>query len=274
MYITDFEYAGERLSEYGLMVCNITNNSEQIVSIGSKMTFNTVRNNGSQVSSVISTQYDEVYTATFEVGKFSCHNNNNKTNLTIDDIELSRLLKWLNQKKFYMFKPICKNKYFGIYYYASFNVDVICIAGNVIGLSLSLTTSAPFGFYDDIEYDFSITANNEQFTIFDPSDETGFGYPSLVEISCIEDGDIKLCNLTENRYTTIKNCVKGENITLDCVNKIIKSSETHPRLYNDFNYNYPRFVNKYSSNENIFTSQSKCNIHIRYSPICKAGMVK
>jgi hypothetical protein len=78
-----------------------------------------------------------------------------------------------------------------------------------------------------------------------------------------------------DNYNIVKidNCVNGETITLDCHNKIIQSDKAHPTLYNDFNYNYPRFVANEDANENMLTVSLPCEIQIVYSFTRKAGII-
>ena len=76
------------------------------------------------------------------------------------------------------------------------------------------------------------------------------------------------------RYTQVKNCSSGEILTFDCIHKIITSSG-HPtqRLYNDFNYVFPRLMNTFDNSLNVFYVSRKCEITINYNPIRKVGVI-
>lgn len=272
MLITDFEYAGERLSDFGCMVCCINTTAPDSISLGSNLTFNTIKNNGTNISRLVSTQYDEVYTCTFDIGKFRCQDLNDND---LTDIELSRLIRWLNRKEYHKFKPIYNNGQYGnVCFYGSFNVTGIKLAGKLIGLTLVFTANAPFGYEEETEYNYTIVNNNDLFYFYDNSDELGVNYFKSLKITCSFDGDITIVNQNENRNTVIKNCIQGEVITMDCENKIITTSkETHNTLCNDFNYNFPRLLNTYESRENVFSVSLPCQIDIKYSPIRKVGVI-
>lgn len=276
MYCTDFEYDNQRLSDYGCVVCHISDSADlQTVNIGSKITFNTINMTQQNKFKAMSTQYDEAYTTTFEIGKFSC----NTDDYELSQEEVSALMRWLNKKSYKKFKAVYKDGEFGnVYYMGSFNVEMITYAGKIIGLSLTLQTNAPFGYYEQVEYSMNFVTADDTNSLFDISDEIGTIYAQNVVIECLEDGDLSIHNSQDGkRSTVIKNCVKGEVLTLDGENKIITSSVNHPKLYNDFNYNYLRISNKNESTiddiENIFTVSLPCNISFTYSPICKMGIV-
>jgi phage-related protein len=272
MLITDFEYAGERLSDFGCIVCCINTTAPDSISLGSNITFNTIKNNGTNISRLITTKYDEVYTCTFDIGKFYCSDPNDNE---LSDIELSRLMRWLNRKEYHKFKPIYDNaQYDNVCFYGSFNATAIKLAGKVIGLTLTFTANSPFGYEDETEYNYIIENSGDMFYLYDTSDELGINYFKKVIITCTTSGDLTIANTNENRNTVIKNCVAGEILTLDCENKIITTSkESHTKLCNDFNYNFPRLFNTYENRENIFTVSIPCEINIKYSPIRKVGVI-
>ena len=66
-------------------------------------------------------------------------------------------------------------------------------------------------------------SNNEYF-LYDLSDEVGYIYPSILEIECLADGDLRINNSQEDKVVEIKNCKNGEIITLDGKNKIIQTN--------------------------------------------------
>ena len=277
MYCIDFEYDGKRLSDYGCIVCHISSKSDlNTVNIGSQITFNTINRVQQNKFKIMSTQYDEAYTATFEIGKFNC---NNRDDYTFSPKEVSALMKWLNKKKYCKFKMIYQDGEFSnIYYMGSFNVQMVTYGGDVIGLELTLQTNAPFGYYDPIDYEMRFNSVNEEIIIYDASDEIGYVYPHNVQIECLESGKLTIHNSKDGlRSVVIDNCVKGEILTLDGENKIITSSKNHTRLYNDFNYNFVKISNNSENgiddNQNIFTVSLPCIITFTYSPICKMGIV-
>lgn len=276
MYCTDFEYDGQRLSDYGCAVCHISGDADlNTVSLGSKITFNTINMIRQNKFKLMSTQYDEAYTATFEIAKFDC---NDRDNYVFSSEEIAKLTRWLNRRKYYKFKMIYpKGECAQMYYMGTFNIDMIVYGGKVVGLQLTLQTNAPFAYYDPIECEMNFSSANDTVSIFDMSDEVGYIYPNNVIIECLSAGELTIHNSQDgNRKTVISKCEKNEILTLDGENKIITSSKSHATLYNDFNYNFIRISNKYENNveitENIFTASLPCKITFAYSPICKAGI--
>ena len=163
MYCIDFEYDGQRLSDYGCVVCHISSSPDlNTVNIGSQITFNTINLPLQNKFKTMSAQYEEAYTTTFEIGKFNC----NTRDHTLTQEEVSGLMRWLNKKKYCKFKMIYENDEFGnIYYMGSFNIQMITHGGSIIGLELTLQTNAPFGYYEpvDCEMNFITGGDNESF---------------------------------------------------------------------------------------------------------------
>ena len=275
MYCTDFEYAGHRLSDFDSILCHITDGTgAETKNIGSQITFNTVYVASTNKFRLISTQYDETYTTTLQICKNPCNYKSNDDSV-YTELELRTLMKWLNRRTYEKFKAIYNNgEYSQVYYNASFNIQAIKLGDDVIGLELTMNTDAPFGYYDLAEYEFHILERDDEFTIYDISDEVGYAYPDLVHIECLEDCDLEIKNSKDEDVVSIKGCVSGEVIELIGRNKIITSNnESHTKLYNDFNYNFLKIHNEYDDGENTYTVSHPCNITITYSPICKGGVI-
>ena len=282
MYCKDFEYDGRRLSDYNGVVCHILEGGDtSAINIGSQITFNTLSMTGLNKFKLMSTQYAEAYTATFEICKFNCEDLDD--NLFTEE-EISHIMRWLNKKTFRKFKMIYEDgEMSNAYYNASFNVNPISYFGKVIGFQLTLQTDAPFAYYDEVEYTMEFMGDKLEQSYFDISDEIGYIYPSSMTIEFLTGGNLEIVNSQEpDRITKINNCIAGETITL-IENKVITSSEEHNGLYNDFNYVYPRICNDQEymydegytvdNMENVFTVNIPCTITFKYSPICKMGIV-
>ncbi len=276
MRCIDFEYDGQHLSDYGCMVCTIGRKSGvETANATSQLTLNTVHMTGFHKHKIISTQYDSTYTITFQIAKSKCKN---KTGNTFNQWELSALMRWLNRKEYHKLKVICENgENANIYYMGTFNIQMLCFGGNVIGLELTFQADAPFGYYEPSEYYMELADTKSKYILRDNSDEAGYLYPKTVEIECLKAGDMTISNSKDMKQTVIKNCAAGEIITLDGENKLIYSSMEHSKLCNDFNYHFIRIINEQNkfcdNNENIFTSSLPCNIRLIYSPICKVGVI-
>lgn len=288
MSFTDFEYNGQRLSDFGCMVCSFDEVGLETVSIGNNLILNTVNKTMTNKFDIMSTKYDEPYSPPpFQICKHTCNNYNLGTEELEEEL-IARIMRWLNKKHYRKFKMLYSDgKCSDMYFKGTFpSVRMITLGERVVGLELTFQANAPFGYYEPLEFYMEFPDTDTEFCIYDTSDEEGFIYPSKVEITILEDGDLEIFNSQETKYTIIKNCIAGETITLDGANKIILSDVAHPNLYNDFNYTFIRIINKCGENEdyyavdneedemeNIFTVSLPCNIYLSYSPICKMGVI-
>lgn len=287
MSFTDFEYNGQRASDFGCMVCEFNGVGLETVSIGSNLVLNTVNKSMVNRFDIMSTKYDEPFTKTFKICKHTCDNYNLGTQEFEEEL-IARIVRWLNKKHYRKFKMLYSDgKCSDMYYKGTFPViQAITLGERIVGLELTFKANASFGYYEPLEFYMEFPDTETEFCIYDTSDEEGFIYPSKVEITVLEDGDLEIYNSQETKYTIIKNCIAGETITFDDVTKNPFSDVAHPRLYNDFNYTFIRIMNKsgecddyYGVNneeddrENIFTVSLPCNIYLKYSPICKMGVI-
>lgn len=282
MFFSDFEYNNQRLSDYGCMVCNITSNSGiETKNIGNKITFNTVDfqgNNNTGKFRLLNTSYEERFSTNFEICKYDC---NNLDNRYFSDEETTKIVRWLNQKKFHKFRMIYSDsQYPMVYYNGSFNVELLTLNENVIGMLLNFESDAPFGYYEQTEFHMDFSDTDNEFVLYDISDETGYLYPDGLTIRILEDGDLTVCNSLDKYDVVVNSCKSGELITLDGRHKIIHSNMVHENLHNDFNYNFLKVINNSDGNtdedggrKNIYKTTLKCKINLSYSPIAKVGVV-
>ena len=269
MQMIDFEFNGEKLSDRNLMLCNF-DGSNDTIEVGNNVAITTIRVPNSNKHMSVGYSYEDVLAMEFSICKNFC----NTDVLSISDTELNQIMRWLNRKRFCKFKPIYDDDSFkDVYFYGTFNVQVVKIGADIVGLNLSLTTNAPFGFVEPSIYNFTLNNENSEFVIDDTSDEIGHIYCD-VTIKCLEAGDLEISNsLDINNTVIIKNCMVNETITLYGMQKIIESDKNHTKLYNDFNYNFLRINNTYEDVKNIFTSNLSCEITITYTPVRKVGLI-
>ncbi len=260
----DFEYAGRKLSSFGMVICNFGDKGLDTISNGSQITFNTISTLGGSKHRLTSTTYDDCLEAIIQICKSSCDSGI----MEISSTEFREIVKWLNRKKFLKFK-ILDEDHIDLYYEASFNISRIEIDGKLYGLELEVTTNRPFALKEPRIMTIRNTEQNGRHSINDTSYEEGYIYPH-VEIIVNEDGNLKIHNAIENRDTYIGNCVAGEIITLDY--PVIQSSISSHNIQNDFNWNFFRIANTYENSRNDLTISLPCTIKIEYSPIVKVGL--
>ena len=270
MHLVNFTFDGITLSDFGCIIASIVTSNNDSISLGSDLSFETIRNTSTFSDKLVAINYDNPEPIKFDICKNPCGENMNFT-----DAEISYLMKWLNKKAYKKFRPIYDDgSYSDIYFNGYFNVSAIYIGSNVVGFTLTFIQDSPFGYDTEKELNINISRANDMFTFYNNSDEEGYLYPSLFQVACASDGNLIITdNLDARNIVRVNNCVYGEIITFDCVNKVIQSNKSHPTLPNDFNYNFPRFISNESNSENIITVSLPCDISFKYSFIRKAGII-
>lgn len=270
----DFEFDGEMLSDYGMMLCSFNSGgSIETVSSGADITFNQIRPIGSNRFNLYSSTYDSSLSSTFQICK-------NPYRLTTQDEmafsieEVSAIQRWLCRKDGYKRFKLDKKGYEHIYWNGAFSCKQIVLNDQILGLELTVYTDAPFAFMDEVSAEYECLAGTS-FNLWDNSDETtDLNTPIRpnIEIKILSEGNFKLKNSMDTKITTIDSCKLGEVIMIDGKNQIISSSLSSHNLANDFNYFFPRIINTYNERCNTFTPNLDCKIKITYSPIRKVGI--
>lgn len=270
MEVIDFIYDSEKLSDFGMVVCSF-NGTNDSFSIGNTIAINKVK--GSRSDKYMSTgyQYDSTFNFEMQIAKNPCTDDNVELNLT--DKEITKIVRWLNRKKNCKFSPIYDDGSFSdVYYYGTFNIEVVSNGKHIVGLTLSFDSNAPYGFGKEKTIQSTLNSNNT-LTITDDSDEIGYVY-AYTTVRCLTAGNLTISNsLDPFNSVVVNNCKSGEIITLDGQLKLINSSTSHNKLCNDFNWRYLRIANTYNDTVNKFTSSISCEITITYAPIRKVGMI-
>lgn len=271
MYIVDFEYDGKQLSDYMSIVCIINGTPDTSpINFGTPLTWNTIKVGNRFLS--ITNGYDEAYTTTFQIAKFDC---SNRENIKYSDVEISRIMKWLRQKDYKKFKPIFNDaSYYNVHFNVIFtDIKPILIAGNICGFEVTLTTDAPFGYYDTV-----VTNGRKKVQIQNQSDENGYIYPK-VSISCgVSTNELILSSKLQgsnNIESIIRNVAKNgvtEDFIFSGETKQLSSS-THANLYNDFNYVFPKIRVNNDNALNTFETNVDAQITIEYTPIARVGII-
>lgn len=277
MVATDFEYNGQLLSDFDMMICQFDSSGGlETVSSGADVTFNQVLPSGSYKQQLVSTKYDTVYTTTFQICKNPC-NVKNQDEMILSPELISALQKWLCREKYGVFK-IDQENYEDLYWKVVFSAKQIELCGSVFGLELTLTADSNFAYSDNV-YEKECNAD-EQFGLQVVSDLDGYILPNI-EITLLDDGDFILKHdedeLLDDSITKINGCENGEVITIDGQNQIITTSSTSHDIVKNFNYLFPRLFYNYGgitneSTENILKPNMNCKIKISYSSIRRVGL--
>ena len=267
MLVLAFEYDGLLLSDFGFMICNLDKSGGiDTSSVGSQITFSTTPTLKGVRHVLADTRYEECLTATFQICKNPCYFHGEGAYMNAE--EVAELMRWLNRKSFHKLRLDFEG-YERAYFNGSFNADVVKFGSNVIGLSLTLTTDAPFAKGDIIYKKFNVTAN--QPVLFkDTSDEIGFIYPET-KITCGQSGSLIISNeIEDDRTCVIDNCTSGEIITINY--PTISTSVQSHKIADDFNYSFFRIANTWNNRINKITISLDCTLEFGYNPICKIGL--
>ena len=277
MVATDFEFNGQMLSDFDMIICSFNDSGGlETVSSGADITFNQVSASGSYKQRLISTKYDTVYTATFQICKNPCITKN-QNEMTLSPELVSALQKWLCRGEYGIFK-IKQENYEDLYWKAVFSAKQIELNGSIVGLELTLTADSNFA-YSDVVYEQECIAD-KMFKLYVTSDIEGYFIPNI-EITLLEDGDFILKHseddMIDESITKINGCVNGEVITIDGENQIITTSSTIHNIVKNFNFIFPRLFYSYDGistdgTNNILETNMNCKIKISYSSIRRIGL--
>lgn len=310
MYAEDFEYDGTKLSDFGFVICNFNEDSGITnLSAGAEIVFDTVPVNHGRRRILTGSKYQECLSATFDIIKDPCANEN----IAISDSEYIKLLTWLNRHKFLNFNFVNTEEVNILRYYkASFNIEDIRIDDTLYGLHLNMTTDKPFCYgYDkslsklyyptSVNYILPTNENGmliyslDQFESFDGytryqniyinnySNELGFVPLNIKFNTGSASGTIRFYNETTGENTYVYNTSPNETITIDSENKIISSDLELHKIYNDFNFVFPRLERKtlslstYNNKlkfgyDNPNKSEKISSVELSYHPIIKGSI--
>lgn len=260
----DFEFNNKRLSEFNMVICSFGEKGLETISNGATITFNTVSTLGGSHHKLTNTEYEDRLETTFQICKSSCVSDV----MEISSTEFRELTRWLNKKSFKKFK-LLDDDHIDLYYEAGINISRIEINGKIYGLELEVVTNRPFALKEPKTIIIRNTEADGTYSINDMSYEEGYIYPEM-EITVNQDGDLKIYNAIEDRWTNILGCSEGEVITMDY--PIIQSSDSSHDIQNLFNWKFFRIANTYESSRNDLTISIPCTIKLKYSPIVKVGL--
>lgn len=269
MYVLDFGYDGQYLSDYGFIVCQFDTSSGVVVAnAGSKISFEKASRNRGMKYSLTGTRYNECITTTFDICKNPDIYDSANRQISID--EHRALMRWLNRREFLKFQVLYEdgNNCETCYFNASFNIEKIIIAGKLYGLRLTMESDSPFAYGEEQTVTLDFEDVSVKKNLYNISDEIGSICP-FVTIVCSKSGTLELRNESENCSTIIKGCLKGETITLDGDTQTISTTRTGHDICNDFDYTFFKIGNSIDDRNNLISVSIPCKVTIRYTPIIK-----
>lgn len=264
--IIDFIFDEKKLSDFGYILVDFDSPSDEYVV--SEISYETFKASNSDIWIRSSASYESPLSCTLSIMKNPC--------VFYDDIALTRgeveeLTRWLSRKQYKTFRFVESDDSDPIYHEAKINIKCKKNNGQIIGLILEIETNRPYGYSPMPSVVMDVNKGNE-IAINVSYDDEGDFYPDYMSVMLLEDGDLKIENKKYTNVTTIKNCVAGEEIVFN--GKTLQISSSLKRIFGDdeCNYVFPKFVQVYGEDTNIFTFSLNCRIIINYNSIRKVGM--
>ena len=262
----DFMFDGERLSDWGYMICYDGANEEELPV--SSMVYDTIKASFSDVVHKVAHNYEENYSRTFAIMKSPC---DDQDYYYLTESNIASITRWLVRKQYKIFRYIDDDAEtpHTIWYKAQNTINKIYYGDKVIGLNITVNTNAPYGFKDEIVEAWDTDSQSVSVS----SDEEGYIYPNLT-ITCSEAGNLTIrTNRESGRITRINNVVAGEVITITGGDiQQISSSVTDHDLGVDFNYVFPRLIVKYNNRTSTVTTNLASEKTLSYCGIRKVGL--
>lgn len=271
MTLTDFEWCGQSGSLFGLLPCHMDSSSNMLVSdSGATIHFSASNVTGSDKWNFLSSKYDNVLSGTFQVCKNPCAS----ASKYFDAESIRAMNRWLCQKDgYHKFKIMNDDPGYSEFYFNAFlNVKKIEAYGQVAGLEITVTTDAPFAYFEPKTAIMDLSESDPRFTYIDLSDETGTLYPTF-KIACHSNGDYIIRNEITGIQAKLSGCCANEVITMDSEHKILSSSIRNDNLLmKSFNFGWLDIKNTLDERKNTYSSNLPCRIEMTYSPIAKIGL--
>ena len=260
VYTNGFTFDNITSDELGLMVCEFNGNTPSETSGGNiefTLTSAPIRNRWYKSGNA---NYSEAIKFEFQVMKQNFE--------PIDSYEYSAIARWLQRKDDYKEFTVTRLDYDTVHFNAQLNVSPISIAGDIMGITITGITDAPFGFGQLITLKATTENGIGMLKFVDMSDEIGYIYPDI-EIDISSACNLKITNETSGEIFKLNNCINNEVIKIDGTILEITSTAISHKIYNDTNYKLPRIVNDINKRTNIFKVEGNCSITMKYRPIRK-----
>ena len=256
----DFSFRGETLSSHGYVLCEFSGQaSASPVTTDSQRSFSQMSMFGGKRAPILFYTYDTSLIIRIEICKKS------DTDMIITPSEAAVMKRWL-EAPYQEELRFSDSDLAGYFWKGTFVVEELRSYGECVGLGLTFTADAPFGYKDKV----IITGTVEDggsVTILDSSDEEGYIVPDI-SLTLESSGDLRITNSFDGRTTIVTGCSAGESITMTGLLQILSSNDSR-NVGDSFNYKFVRISNNYSDNNNTLTFNLACSYSISYEPIGK-----
>ena len=263
---SDFEYDGIALSDKGLAIVSFDGAQDDDIETDSQRTFESISLFGGRYQPFVTSVFEDRLEVEFSIAKNFCGDTANNPYFTIQEIE--DIQYWLNRPTSHKFKILNEVEYADVYWEGSFNLQWVKMGEDTIGFNATFISNRPYAIGEEVLYEKEL-GGNEELILPDFSFDEGSIVPNI-QLTILEDGDLALSNTFNEKevVTEINNCTNGEIINFSNLLQIVTTEETH-KIYDDFNWVFPRIYNLYGNTINKFKSNLRCNCKIYYNPVRK-----
>ncbi len=266
VYCTEFIFDGISSKDYDMIICSFDGNKNEEMSAGSKIEFTTFKAPNSNRWVKTGSNYSEQLTFDFQICKYKCNQSKAEP---LSERELAFLMRWLVRKD-YKDLQFIQEGYENIFYHCQITAQKYEVAGQCIGLSLTVLCDAPFGWSEEMFTTIS-SSTNTTVKLYDSSDEIGVIYPNMTLLSRTGTKDAPQTITINNKLTgtnlQIKNCIADEQITIQ--DMMITSNECyekggHETFLSDFNWKWFSIGNTFQNRVNEITVNGNCEIQLNW----------
>ena len=256
----DFIFNGKSNRDFGAICCYFDKGAENNFAVTGKTELNYESTYNGSINKIISNNYSEPLK--FSIGLI------HEQNLTFTPKENEEIVKWLCNPIDYKHFKVDDELYDDINYFVKFTEPQHYYYNGFNGLMFNAVCQHPYGLSNEIIKKFSTS----EFTINNRSDETEqYLYPELIEIKV--KSPLSTLTITNTSDIAHNECVfnnlkNGEVITMNCLERIISSTDTSENIITKFNKNWIRMVH----GKNVFTINGNVDIKFTYREVRKVGI--
>lgn len=283
MYATNFEFNGVQAIDMGLIMGEFDSNTQD-GEIGCKVTFNTSKPINNNEWNIHGSHYEEPLIIEWSCLKNVCENLGQEE-FEITPAEQAFFHRWLECPGRYQYLRFFQDGYEDIYYYCTISITWIRVLGKIMGLKLTATCNAPYG-YSEVQF---INKENigtgDTFTLYSDSDDIGAQVFDSIEIQALGDGTVNITNDLDIEYSmhniamNIDNCKTNEVLLINGKTKQITTDRTdHNDLADDYNYypirlvNYDNLVSPTLDGYSGTISQNRTNTYTNHGVPCNINL--
>ena len=267
IFCDDFILDDFKASNYGLTVCSFSydgQSEDEVFAVDTTEEF--IGENPKVV--YIGQKYNFKIEGTISLMKDLCLEPNAK----LTEYDCRAILRKTTGKRGYRWmKPITKEIGEDLWYKVRVtNASLKRIAGNVVGIILTISTDSYMCYSTEFSHKYEMKANEQLIIHINTDDLDNYVYPKAI-ITPKDSGVLRITAEKDKTFlypdgfvTEIKNVESNHLITMDSQYKLVDGT-----TLNDFNMHWLRFIPE----NNVFTSNMDCDIQFIYRLPRKVGFI-